>query len=69
MFKKIFFCVFGLLLFSMFNWSKVIAESNAEQNNIVVSSIDSNSFEIVNKETGEQAVISYLDTIYNLLQF
>ena len=69
MFKKIFFCVFGLLLFSMFNWSQVRAESNAEQNNIVVSSIDSNSFEIVNKETGEQAVISYLDTIYNLLQF
>ena len=53
MFKKIFFCVFGLLLFSMFNWSQVRAESNAEQNNIVVSSIDSNSFEIVNKETGE----------------
>lgn len=69
MFKKIFFCVFGLLLFSMFNWSQVRAESNAEQNNIVVSSIDSNSFEIVNKETGEQAVISYLDTIYNQLQF
>ena len=69
MFKKIFFCVFGLLLFSMFNWSQVRAESNAEQDNLVVSSIDSNSFEIVNKETGEQAVISYLDTIYNQLQF
>ena len=59
MFKKIFFCVFGLLLFSVFNLSQVGAETNSEQNNIVVSSIDSNSFEIVNKETGEQAVISY----------
>ena len=59
MFKKIFFCVLGLSLFFMFNLSQVIAESNIEQNKIVVSSIDSNSLEIVDKKTGDQAIISY----------
>lgn len=59
MFKKIFFCVLGLSLFFMFNLSQVRAESNIEKNKIVVSSIDSNSIEIIDKETGEQAFISY----------